>query len=555
MKTKYRKVKIIRIYLKMNNESDEYLCIRENRRTLLYNLKYQTMKKMLFALFGTLLLAGGCTDRSTTQQAAYLPEWESLAKHEAAPEWFQDAKFGIYLHWGPYCVPEFDNEWYPRKMHFEGFPANEYHKKTYGPLNEFGYHDLIPMFTGEKFDAKEWSDLFRKAGARFAGLVAEHHDGFAMWDSECTPWNAMDMGPKCDVVGELSKNIKANGMKFITTFHHARNLQRYSDPAVYEAEMKKEYEREAKRFSLSHYPWFENIPPRSEDPKLKYLYGNIPEEQWCKEIWLGELEEVIDKYQPDIIYFDSWLNYIPENYIKEFCAYYLNSAEKNGQEVVIIRKQEDLPLDFSVENLEIARKSEISHMTWETETTISDGSWSYTKTMKIKPASQVLHTLIDVVSKNGVFLLNISPTYQGIIPDDQREVLLKIGKWLETNGEAIYGTRAWISYGEGPTMQPEGSFKNSDSFQKLTYTSDDVRFTRKGNTVYVITLGEPVPGTTYRLSSFGQSYLGAEKIIKNVSILGSDAKVDYKLNDQRLTLSVPEGEYDMSAVYKIEFAN
>ena len=514
------------------------------------------MKKAILLIPVAMLLmtaAAGCGQNGREQ--TFQPDWESLAKHEPAPQWFQDAKFGIYMHWGPYCVPEFGSEWYPRNMHFSGSPVNEFHVKTYGPLNEFGYHDLIPMFTGENFDAAEWSELFRKSGARFAGLVAEHHDGFAMWDSDCTPWNAADMGPERDVLGELAKNIKANGMKFITTFHHSRNLQRYSDPAVYEAEMKKEYEKETKRFSLSHYPWFENMPPRSEDPKLEYLYGNIPEEKWCKEVWLGKLEEVIDRYEPDIIYFDAWLNYIPEKYVKEFCAYYLNSAEKKGKDVAIVRKQEDLPLDFSVENLEIARKSEISHNTWETETTISNGSWSYTRDMKIKPASQILHTLIDVVSKNGVFLLNISPTYQGIIPDDQREVLLKIGKWLETNGEAIYGTRAWISYGEGPTSQPEGNFKNAQAFQELTYTAEDVRFTRKGKTVYVLTLGEPEPGSVYTLTSFAQSYLGAEKIIKNVSILGSDAKVEYKLNDQRLTLSVPEGDYDMSMVYKIEFVN
>ena len=505
---------------------------------------------MVILFSGALLFAGACTDPDP--KTIYTPDWESLSEHEAAPEWFQDAKFGIYLHWGPYCVPEFMTEWYPRNMYFPGSPENKYHTEHYGPVNEFGYDKFIPMFTGEYFDAEEWTELFRKAGARFAGLVAEHHDGFAMWDSDCTPWNAMDMGPGKDIVGELGRSIKASGMKFITTFHHARNLQRYSKPEVYETEINKEYEKENKRFSLSHYPWFENTPVRSEDPKLRYLYGNMPEDQWCREIWLGKLEEVIDKYQPDIIYFDSWLNYIPENYIKEFCAYYLNSAGKNGQDVVIIRKQEDLPLSMSVENLEVARKSGISHTPWETETTISYGSWSYTKGMKIKPASQILHTMIDIVSKNGVFLLNISPTSHGEIPADQREVLMKIGKWLEVNGEAIYGTRTWISYGEGPTSQPEGSFKNHEAFQKLTYTAEDVRYTRKGDTVYVLTLGVPEPGHVYRLTSFGQSYFGAEKIIKNVSILGSDAEVKFKLNDQRLTLSVPEGDYDMSIVYKIE---
>ena len=513
------------------------------------------MKKITYLLAAALLTTGtGCAQQDRQEQT-YTPDWESLAKHEPAPQWYQDAKFGIYMTWGPYCVPEFGSEWYPRNMHFKGSPEYEYHVNNYGPLNEFSYHDFIPMFTCENFDADEWGNLLKKSGARFAGLIAEHHDGFAMWDSDCTPWNAMDMGPKQDVVGEMCRSIKANGLKFMTTFHHARNLQRYSVPAVYEAEMKRECEREGKRFHLSHYPWFEDMPPRSEDPELKYLYGNIPEEKWCKEIWLGKLEEVIDRYEPDIIYFDSWLNYIPEKYREEFCAYYLNSAQEKDKDVVIVRKQEDLPLDFTVEDLEIARKSEISHLTWQTEMTISDGSWSYIRDMKLKPASQILHTLADVVSKNGIFVLNISPTYSGVIPDDQREVLLKIGKWLETNGEAIYGTEAWITYGEGPTIQPEGNFKNADAFHKLAYTPDDVRFTRKGDTVYVITLGEPMSGSTYSLKSFGLSHIGPEKVIKNVSLLGSDAKVGYKLTDLRLILDIPEADYDMAAVFKIEFEN
>lgn len=510
-------------------------------------------QKLLTPLATIALLVCGCAQ---SDHASYTADWSSLAKHEPAPQWFQDAKFGIYFHWGPYCVPEFMTEWYPRNMHIEGSPVYEYHLERYGHPNEFGYHDLIPLFTAEHFDAKQWADLFKKSGAKFAGLVAEHHDGFAMWESELTPWNAKQMGPKRDIVGEMATHIKANDMKFVTTWHHARNLQRYTDPEVYRAEMQKEYEVEGRRFSLSHFPYYDNMPPKltAGDSLFKYLYGTMPEDEWCRDIWFGKLREVIDKYQPDIIWFDSWLNYVPEQYVKEFAAYYFNSADKDDKEVVIIRKQEDLPLDFSVENLEIARKSEISRAAWQTDATITNGSWSYTRDMTVKPAAQVLHTLVDIVSKNGVLLLNISPTYQGVIPDDQQQVLLRLGKWLETNGEAIYNTRAWISYGEGPTIQPEGSFKNHEQFQKLIYTPQDVRYTRNGkDAIYVITLGEPQPGQVYNLRSFAQSHLGVEKVISKVSLLGSDVPVAFKQSDQRLIITAPEAQYDMAAVFKVEY--
>ena len=185
-------------------------------------------------LFISLLLLASCT----LSAQKYKPTWESLAAHNEIPEWFKDVKFGIYLHWGVYSVPEHTTEWYPRYMYFKWHEVADFHEKNYGKKE---YHELVPLFTAEKFDAAEWAALFKKAGARFAGLVTEHHDGFSMWDSECTPWNAADMGPKKDIVGLLEKSIKGQGMKFITTFHHARNFQRYSAPETMNEELTKDY--------------------------------------------------------------------------------------------------------------------------------------------------------------------------------------------------------------------------------------------------------------------------------------------------------------------------
>ena len=475
---------------------------------------------------------------------AYTPDWESLFRHEEAPLWFQDAKFGIYFHWGVYSVPAFGSEWYPSRMHYQYNPEYKHHLEKYGQLSEFGYHDFVPMFKAEKFNAEEWASLFQKAGARFAGLVAEHHDGFSMWDSEITPWNSMDKGPKKDITGELAKAFRKRDLKLITTFHHARNLQRFEEETDGEGR---------KVYRTSHYPFFEGTPPTSDDPELKYLYGNIPEAQWLEEVWIGKLKEVIDKYHPDIIWFDSWLDRIPETYQQEFCAYYLNDAAKQGKEVVIVRKQEDLPLEVSVDDLEKSRKNQLDEKTWMTDETVSTGSWCYTEDLKIKPAADVLHVLIDIVSKNGVLLLNISPKADGTIPEDQQNVLLEIGQWLSSYGEAIYGTRPWYDFGEGPTREPEGHFKNHAQFLKVKYTTDDIRYTTQGDVIYASILGKPETGKEYFLKAFSADNLPGKLPVRKLSLLGSDAKVSWKLEQEGLRIQIPDCRLDdMAVVFKIE---
>ena len=183
---------------------------------------------VVIAIIGILTdipLAFASSPNRNAPEGPYKTNWESLKQHNPAPEWFRDGKLGIYFHWGVYCVPAFGSEWYPRHMHIKKHPDHKHHVETYGDPSEFGYHEFVPMFKAEHFDPDAWADLFMKAGAQFAGPVAEHHDGFAMWDSEFTPWNAMNMGPKRDITGELAKAIRARGMKFVATFHHARNNQ------------------------------------------------------------------------------------------------------------------------------------------------------------------------------------------------------------------------------------------------------------------------------------------------------------------------------------------
>ena len=502
------------------------------------------MKKLLvLSLIALLAACVGPKSPEATETGSYSADWESLAKHQASPEWFQDAKLGIYFHWGVYSVPAYANEWYPRWMHFEGHDIYNHHLETYGHPSEFGYHDFVPMFKAEYFDAVEWADLFQKAGARFAGPVAEHHDGFAMWDSDATPWNAADMGPKKDITGLLAAELKKRDMKLITTFHHAKQLQRYDSIVTEDHSL----------YNLSHYPPFEGMPTISGDEQLQYLYGNMPEDKWYEEIWYGKLKEVIDQYQPDIIWFDYVLDEIPEEYRQKFSAYYLNEAEKLDKDVVIVRKQEDLPINYTVDDLEKSRKNRIGEEPWMTDETISKGSWCYTDNLDIKTSADVLHVLIDIVSKNGVLLLNVSPMANGIIPENQKQVLLDIGKWLDAYGESIYETRPWYTFGEGPTKEPEGHFKNHQEFLKIKYSAKDVRYTTKGDVIYATLLGWPGGGESIMFTAFAADSLPAPLEIAAVSLMGSDEDLEWDLAEEGLTLTAPLDSPDpLAVVFKIE---
>jgi alpha-L-fucosidase len=398
------------------------------------------------------------------------------------------------------------------------------------------------MFKAERFDARAWADLFARAGARFAGPVAEHHDGFSMWASRVNPWNAKEMGPRRDIVGELEKAIRARGMKFITTFHHDRHCQLYQEAAG------------ETKFGNSHYPFIKGLPPTSEDPKLKLLYGNLPKDECYERFWLGKLVEVIDAYRPDLIWFDSWLDRVPDERRRQFAAHYLDRAAAWKKEVVITFKQQDLPQTVGVLDIEKGRMGDKTDFVWLTDDTISKGSWSYTTDLGIKPTSTVLHGLIDIVSKNGVLLLNISPRADGSIPDDQRAVLLAVGAWLKRNGEAVYGTRPWHQYGEGPTQMTKGKFGGFTD--KDAYTPQDLRYTTKGATVYVTALGRPAPGAEVLARAFAADPVKGRVRVKKVSLLGSKAQVRWEARGDGLAVTMPGGAGDgteaLGVVFKVE---
>lgn len=490
------------------------------------------------------LLTFSCKPNKINESQAFEPNFTSLKQHEAAPEWFADAKLGMYFHWGPYSVPAFGSAWYPCNMYLKGSKVHKFHEENYGPVEAFGYEDFIPLFTAEHFDPEDWADLFQLTGAKFAGPVAQHHDGFAMWDSEFNPWNAADMGPKRDITGELFQSLKKRGIKTLATFHHARNGQR-------NANIEKHWEKNGYN---SHYPYHPDLPTSTTDPKLRKLFGNWESIDLFNQYWLDQVNEVVEKYDPDVIWFDSWLNLIPEDIRNEMTTHFFNNGQKNGQNVVICRKQDDLPLEYSIHDIEQGGRRDIHPLPWMTDITLGESRWMYVEGHKYKDAALVVRNMIDVWSKNGIVLLNVSPRADGVINQEQRTVLKEIGGWLKVHGEAVYGTRPHTIFGWGPTTAVDGSHGGQSS--KLNYTAEDIRFTiaKDKKAMYVFFLGKPESGKRIQMRSIGGFHRNIPPSpIKNVSLLGSNVKVEWELLPSTFYLTIPEVEFnEMATVFKFE---
>jgi alpha-L-fucosidase len=443
------------------------------------------------------------------------PAQKPVTQHPVA-EWFRDAKFGIYFHWGPYSVPAYENEWYSRNMYVKGSAAYKYHVAKYGGPEKFGYKDFIPQFTAEKFDADEWADLFERAGARFAGPVAEHADGWSNWDSKLTPWNAARMGPKKDITGLMAAAVRKRNMKFLATFHHQWLWGWYPT-------MDKTVDCCKPEYSGLYGP---AVPPSAFDRN-----NPLPSTAFC-DLWLAKVNEVVDKYQPDLIWFDSRLSIIGERYRQDMLAHYYGKEPSWGKCVVVTCKNGDLPAGASVLDLERGRMEKLADAPWLTDTAICNRSWCHIQDPDYKSAKTLVHTLIDIVSKNGCLLLDICPTAQGEIPQPQRERLLEMGKWLKVNGEAIYGTRPWKVFGEGPTQVKGGHF-NEDAASR--YTASDIRFTTKGGVLYAMALGCLPDGIPITIKSLS---LPAGKV-SDVGLLGCPHKIQWKQTTDGLIVTLP----------------
>jgi alpha-L-fucosidase len=481
----------------------------------------------------------------------FKPDWESLKKYEA-PQWYKDAKFGVFIHWGAYSVPAYGSEWYPRMMYINRDRRGEnmftHHAEKYGPQKDFGYKDFIPMFKAEKFDAAAWAKLFKNAGLKYVVPVAEHHDGFPMYDCKFTEWDASQMGPKRDVIAELAAAVRSEGMKFGVSSHRAFNWMYYV---------------RSKDFDNS-------------DPKYAGLYGRAmphmfderapdykkffpPQDDEFKDDWLARTCELVDKYDPDLVWFDfgiapSQTTTYDKNHfathLQRFAAYYYNRSQSKGNGIGVINyKWNAFPEAAAVLDKERSKMAEIREPFWQTDTAVSKSSWGYTDDPNYKSPDRLVDDLVDIVSKNGCLLLNIGPMADGTIPDGDKKILLAIGDWLKVNGESIYDTKYWKVFGEGPTGVSTGHISEA---KDQRFGSEDIRFTTKGDTVYATLLAWPESGVaTIKTLADGSTHWPGK--INSIELLGSGESLSWERTDKGLQVTLPsEKPCDFAYVLKLK---
>ena len=470
------------------------------------------------------------------------PNWESLRTNYKVPDWFRGAKFGIFMHFGIFSVPAHGNEWYEKFLYAGGDDSvlkvlggndmalgvnngprstRAWHTQHFGPVDKFGYKDFIPMFKAEHFDADAWATLFQKAGARYVMPGAQHHENFAMWDSKVTPFNSMQMGPKRDIIGELAVAVRKHGMKLGVANHGIENFEFINPPLELAEKMK------AEKVDLYDPKWadFYNYADRSTAAMKRFLVN-----------WYERDVELIDKYQPDLIYFDNGVDQRHIDPLKlEIAAYYYNRAKSWGKEVSFTTKKAafapsgtNTKTIASILDFEGGPPDGIRGGSWVVDRPIGTSSWGYVDGLKANSPETVIGWLVDTVSKNGTLLLNVSPKADGTIPQDQQDTLLAIGKWLATNGEAIYDTHAWTKFEE------KGN--------------DHIYFTVRGDTLYAIVMGKTA-GTEIAINSLPEG--GPAGTIRSVAMLGGGS-LNYKQNSAGLSVTLPDSsEHHEAFVLKI----
>lgn len=466
--------------------------------------------------------------------------WDSL-KNYTVPDWYQDGKFGIFIHWGLYAVAAFGNEWYPRNMYLQGSEEFKHHVETYGPHTKFGYKDFIPLFKAEKYDPDHWAQLFKQAGARYVVPVAEHHDGFAMYDSAFSNWTAAKMGPKRDLIGELAEAVRKHGLIFGVSNHRAEHWWFMNGGMQFESDVQDEQYRD----------FYGPAKPGPRNWEVEGWYNRDweprPDEAYLTD-WLARNCELVDKYQPQLVWFDWWIEQnVFAPYLQKFAAYYYNRGAQWNRGVAINYKHDAFPEGTAVYDVERGQLGGIRRLFWQTDTAVSKNSWGYVKNQDYKTVDDIVDDLIDIVSKNGALLLNIGPRPDGTIPEPEEKLLLGIGEWLAQNGEAIYGTRPWKVFGEGPTQVGEGQFTDTN---RSAYTGQDIRFTTKDDILYAIALAWP--GSSITIKSLGSAAGLWSGTIGDVQLVGHPGKLAWQQDADGLTVQLPEqppGQY--AFVFKI----
>lgn len=477
------------------------------------------------------------TVRTAKGTEVFHPDSASIASHYTIPKWFSDSKFGIFVHWGPASVPAYDG-WYARNMYDVNSHVHKHHVEKYGPVTEFGFKDFIPMFKAEKFDPFQWACLFKEAGARYVVPVAEHHDGFALYNSTFNPWNSVKMGPKRDLMKELREAILSEGLHFGLSSHRAENCWFFSEGMKIPSDVRDT--------TITLYG------ERLQEPDGPTLSPEVIHHDGSNEHsrrdWLTHMYELIDQYQPELLYFDWTVGKKPfqETFYK-FMAYYYNNALDWGKEVVVNTKF-GYGDNIQVFDIERGKSDQIKPYPWQTDTSIGKVFWFYQEDESdLKSVDHLIDDLVDIVSKNGNLLLNVGPRADGTIPESQQNVLREIGHWLQINGEAIYETRPWIKSGEGPNKGTAGYMTDS---QQSVYTSQDIRFTTRKDTLYAIVLSWSSDTVVIKSLAKGKSDF---RPVSSVSMLGCTEQLEWKQTGEGLVVRFPKKQpTDYAHVLKIQ---
>jgi len=470
----------------------------------------------------------------------YKDDWDTFTDFEV-PSWFSRAKFGIFVHWGIYTMPENSNEWYSRNMYIKGMPAYEHHIKTYGNQKDFGYKDFIPVFTGEGFDPVEWIRLFKEAGAKYVMPVAEHHDGFQMYKSSISHYNSWEMGPHRDILGEIRAAAEKEGLVFCTSSHRAEHWFFMGHGKEFDSDIKDPLKR-------GDFYW-----PAMPEPDNNDLFSRpYPSEEYLND-WLVRTCEIIDRYKPRILYFDWWIQHEAfRPWLKKLAAYYYNRGIEWGERTAISYKHDAMMFGSGITDIERGKFADPKPYVWQTDTSIARNSWCYTDTLDYKTSKEIIHNLIDVVSKNGNLLLNVGPRADGSIPEQDVKILQEIGAWLQVNGDAIYDSKVWHKSAEGPTKEIEGQFTEACVKE---YTKEDFRFTVHGSSLYAFALNYPSNGSIVIRSlaaSKDQNLPEFHGIISGISILGFDELPVWSKSPEGLSITTKTVQSDWPVVIRIK---